>query len=248
MKSDCTVKSYKYLAKCLVLVLILGPGLFLFSGCGDKDTGDKDAGNQTTVEDQEQTTGDDATEEKATSQDSQDSQDSTTTSDSKTSTDSKDSDTTTKSDSKSDTGSTSSDTNTDSSSSTSTTKTCTIQINCSLLVGKDLTDTGLETLVPANGIILKTTTVTLQSGDTVYDVTRRITKSKKIQLSTQGTASLGTLYVDGISNIYEKAYNSKSGWIYLVNGKKPGISCGSQTVKAKDKIVWGYSLNLGNDL
>ena len=42
-------------------------------------------------------------------------------------------------------------------------KTCTIQINCSLLVGEDLTGTGLETLVPDNGVILKTTEVTLSA-------------------------------------------------------------------------------------
>jgi hypothetical protein len=37
---------------------------------------------------------------------------------------------------------------------TSTDKTCTIQINCSLLLGQDLEGTGLETLVPKDGVIL----------------------------------------------------------------------------------------------
>jgi len=126
--------------------------------------------------------------------------------------------------------------------------TCTIQINCSLLVGKDLTDTGLETLVPAGGVILGTTKVTLNPGDTVYDVTLRITKAKRIHMASEGSLAMGNLYIAGISNIYEKAYNSKSGWVYLINGAQPGVGSGVKELKAGDKLVWAYSLDLGNDL
>jgi hypothetical protein len=127
-------------------------------------------------------------------------------------------------------------------------KTCTIQINCSLLVGQDLSSNGLATLVPSNGVILGTTKVTILPGDTVYDVTLRVVKSKKIQMESQGTAAVQNLYIASINNIYEKAYNSKSGWVYLINGKKPGIGCSVQTLKAGDALVWAYSLNYGNDL
>ena len=127
-------------------------------------------------------------------------------------------------------------------------ETCTIQINCKLLLDQDLAGTGLETLVPSNGIILPTTKVTLSPGDTVYDITLQITKQKKIHFSTQGSVAGGTLYVEAIQNIYEKAYNSKSGWIFLVNGEKPGISCGSYALKDGDVLVWAYTCDLGNDL
>lgn len=126
--------------------------------------------------------------------------------------------------------------------------TCTIQINCSLLVGKELKGTGLETLVPESGIILKTTEVTLKPGDTVYDVTLQVTKDQKIHLASEGSLAVGNLYIAAISNIYEKAYNSKSGWVYLINGTQPGIGSGAKELKAGDKLVWAYSLDLGNDL
>ena len=129
-----------------------------------------------------------------------------------------------------------------------TINTCTIQINCSLLIGKDLSGTGLEALVPADGIILKTTKVTLNPGDTVYDVILRVTKDKKIHMASQGSQSTGNLYIAAISNIYEKAYNSKSGWVFLINGTQPGVGCGVKELKAGDELVWAYSLNLGNDL
>ncbi len=127
-------------------------------------------------------------------------------------------------------------------------KTCTIQINCSLLVGEDLTGTGLETLAPEDGVILKTTEVLFQPGDTVYDVTLRVTKEQKIHMASEGSLAMGNLYIAAISNIYEKAYNSKSGWVYLINGTQPGVGSGVKEIEAGDKLVWAYSLDLGNDL
>lgn len=131
---------------------------------------------------------------------------------------------------------------------TSTDKTCTIQINCSLLSGQELEGTGLETLVPKDGVVLATTEVTLQPGDTVYDVTLRVTKANKIHLASEGSLAMGNLYVAAISNIYEKAYNSKSGWVYLVNGKQPSLGSGLIELNEGDELVWAYSLDLGNDL
>ncbi len=127
-------------------------------------------------------------------------------------------------------------------------KTCTIQIECSLLVGEDLTGTGLETLVPENGMILKATEVTLNPSDTVYDVTLQVTKNQKIHMASEGSLAMGNLYIAAISNIYEKAYNSKSGWVYLINGVQPGIGSGVKELEPGDKLVWAYSLDLGNDL
>ena len=126
--------------------------------------------------------------------------------------------------------------------------TCTVQINCSLLLDKDLKGTGLETLVPANGVILDTTKVSIKPGDTVYDVTLKITKEQKIHMESEGSQAMGNLYVAAIANIYEKTYNSKSGWVYLINGSQPGIGSGLQELKAGDQLVWAYSLDMGNDL
>ena len=82
----------------------------------------------------------------------------------------------------------------------------------------------------------------------MYDLTLRVTKAQKIHMASQGSAAMNNLYIAAIANIYEKAYNSKSGWVYLINGVKPGIGSSEQKLKAGDKLVWAYSLNLGNDL
>jgi hypothetical protein len=116
------------------------------------------------------------------------------------------------------------------------------------LVGEDLTGTGLETLMPEDGVILKTTEVPFQPGETVYDVTLRVTKEQKIHMASEGSLAMGNLYIAAISNIYEKAYNSKSGWVYLINGIQPGVGSGVKELEAGDKLVWAYSLDLGNDL
>jgi hypothetical protein len=111
-----------------------------------------------------------------------------------------------------------------------------------------LTGTGLESLVSESGVILENTAVSINPGDTVYDVTLKVTKAQKIHMVSEGSLAMGNLYIAAISNIYEKAYNSKSGWVYLINGVQPGIGSGAKELKAGDELVWAYSLNLGNDL
>jgi len=223
--------------KWMVMGLLLAMSLVWFAGCGN-ETGDSKDGGTTGITQEEPNDNQDGT---TTGQDGENNGGTTTDG-----TGSGSGGTTNPVD-----GTNDGTTNTDNGTTTpptTTASTCTIQINCNLLVGKDLTGTGLETLVPANGVILGTTKVTLNPGDTVYDVTLRITKAKGIHMASEGSLAMGNLYVAGISNIYEKAYNSKSGWVYLINGAQPGVGSGVKELKAGDKLVWAYSLNLGNDL
>lgn len=231
--------------KWLVVAMLLTLSLVWFAGCGTDNDEAKDTGTPV-VTGQEQNDNQDTTTDSATGQEDDRSNDGTATDGGSTGTDS-DTGSGTAGNDGATTGDTGSDSNPDTTPATPA-STCTIQINCKLLVGQDLSGTGLETLVPVDGIILGTTKVTLNPGDTVYDVTLRVTKAKKIHMSSQGSLSLGTIYIEAISNIYEKAYNSKSGWVYLINGTKPGVGCSLQKLKAGDKLVWAYSLNLGNDL
>jgi hypothetical protein len=242
MKNNNSSK-YKYM-KMLAVGLALSLCLLFFAGC-TKDNGDTSDNGTTGTVTEDQTKGQ-GTDDGTTGQDDQDTNDGTNTGSGETSSNDG---TTSQGDTDSTTGdNTGSDTPTTPATPEST---CTIQINCALLVGKTLTGTGLEgmeSLVPANGVILPTTKVTLNPGDTVYDLTLRVVKAQKIHMATVGSQATGTLYVSAIANIYEKAYNSKSGWVYLINGTKPGIGSGVQKLKAGDALVWAYSLNLGNDL
>lgn len=237
-------------AKLLVLGLVLTLALTGFSGCGSKSSDTQDKDKTVATQEDSGSKADSATDSTTQSGDKGTTAGKTT--------DGTKSDTSTDTDKNTSTqnsttggGSTTSGSGGSGGGTTTPTtpaKTCTIQINCNLLVGKDLTSTGLATLVPANGVILGTTKVTLNPGDTVYDVTLRVVKSKKIQMESQGTVAMQNLYIASINNIYEKAYNSKSGWVFLINGKKPGIGCSVQTLKTGDALVWAYSLDYGNDL
>jgi len=72
--------------------------------------------------------------------------------------------------------------------------------------------------------------ITLQGGDTVYSV-----------LCRSGASVSGSgHYVKGINGKFEFDEGPTSGWTYYVNGSKPGVSCGSYSVKAGDNIKWDY--------
>jgi len=55
-------------------------------------------------------------------------------------------------------------------------------------------------------------------------------------------------YLRGINNLFEFDHGALSGWLYSVNGEFMGISSGSYTVRPGDRIIWHYTLDLGDDL
>ncbi|GIP39394.1 hypothetical protein J31TS4_26740 [Paenibacillus sp. J31TS4] len=97
-----------------------------------------------------------------------------------------------------------------------------------------------------NGTILPPTAVEWKQGDTVLDVLKRETRSRRIQLETRGAG--GAAYVEGIANLYEFDRGGKSGWMYRVNGEFPKKSAGGYQLKEGDRVEWLYTLDLGKDL
>ena len=57
-----------------------------------------------------------------------------------------------------------------------------------------------------------------------------------------------TVYIKGISNLYERDCGELSGWIYMVNDKVPGYGCSQYILKDGDKIEFVYTCNLGKDV
>ena len=66
--------------------------------------------------------------------------------------------------------------------------------------------------VPNNGAILIEKKVSINEGDTVFDVLVKVTKMQKIQVSSIGG------YIQSINNLPEKLFNGSGGWMYEVNG------------------------------
>ncbi len=96
------------------------------------------------------------------------------------------------------------------------------------------------------GVILKTTTVLIEEGDTVLDVLKKVTKQNRIQMEYRGSGA--TAYIEGIQNLYEFDKGPKSGWMFSVNGTFMKKGAGTTEVKPGDKIEWAYTLDLGRDL
>lgn len=95
------------------------------------------------------------------------------------------------------------------------------------------------------GTILGPTKVEIDAGDTVFDVLKKVTRDKKIQMEFKGRKS--NVYIQGINNIYEFDKGPESGWIYRVNGEVPQVSCGGYSVKNCDNIEWLYTTDLGRE-
>lgn len=127
------------------------------------------------------------------------------------------------------------------------TNTCTISIRCDTAVDKGMhLEKKWQGIVPASGEILKTTTMTFEQGDTVFDVLCAVRDKYKLHMEYSG--SKGNEYIEGINNLYEFDGGRWSGWMYCVNGWYPNYGCGQYVVKSGDVIEWNYTCDLGKDL
>lgn len=122
---------------------------------------------------------------------------------------------------------------------TSSSVTCSIEIECKqVLNNMDKLKAGHEAFVPDNGIIMSTQTVTVDNGDTVYDVLKSACSKGGIAVNAQRSA-YGT-YIKGLNNIDEFDCGKQSGWVYTVNNSSPPKSCDKYTVSQGDSIVFSF--------
>lgn len=129
------------------------------------------------------------------------------------------------------------------------THTCKISIECSTILNNidDLNPDKLDVL-PSNGIILKSCTVTFYDGESVFDVLKRVCAENGIQMEASFTPMYNSAYVEGIHNLYEFDCGTGSGWMYRVNGWYPNYGCSRYQLRQGDVIEWRYTCNLGGDI
>lgn len=126
--------------------------------------------------------------------------------------------------------------------------TCTFVIECkTILDNKDKLKKGLEKYVPDDAVIFSKT-VGFDSGESVYDILRRICDENSIQMEASYTPTFSSYYVEGINNLYEFDCGQGSGWMYSVNGVFPNYGCSSYKPVNNDKIAFRYTCELGYDL
>lgn len=103
-------------------------------------------------------------------------------------------------------------------------------------------------VLPQNGIIFPKTKVVFYDGESVFNVLTRELKKNRIHIDFVNTPMYNTVYIKGISNLYERDCGELSGWIYMVNDKVPGYGCSQYILKDGDKIEFVYTCNLGKDV
>ena len=115
----------------------------------------------------------------------------------------------------------------------------TITIRCDTVA-----DSG-EEYIPADGVILPLTTYSIAAGDTVFTILSEATAQHRIPLETNGSGT--SVYVEGLSNLYEFQFGNFSGWVYRHNGEVLSQSCGETLLADGDTIEWFYSLEMGKE-
>lgn len=126
---------------------------------------------------------------------------------------------------------------------------CYISIDCKTILSNM---SGLKAnkkgYVPRDGVVLKKTKATVESGCSVYDVLYQVCRDRKIHLEAAYTPMYKTYYVEGIHQLYEFDCGDLSGWSYLVNGVQPNYGCSKYEVQAGDVIAWRFTCDAGKDL
>lgn len=127
--------------------------------------------------------------------------------------------------------------------------TCTISIRCdTLLANINSLNKEKRGLVPENGVIFPETAVIFYEGESVFNVLKREMKKNKIHMEFVNTPVYGSVYIEGIANLYEFDCGELSGWMYKVNGVFPNYGCSKYILKKGDRIEWVYTCDLGADV
>lgn len=118
--------------------------------------------------------------------------------------------------------------------------TVTIAISCANAVGNSNLNSGIT--LPADGVILANSNVTISQNTSVFDLLKSVCAQKKIPFLYQD--SMFGKYVQKIGPIGEKDCGAQSGWTYLINGSTPPVSAdGYKKLKNGDKITWVYEIH-----
>lgn len=117
---------------------------------------------------------------------------------------------------------------------------CTVTVECtSVLNNMDKLKAGHSAYVPNDGYIINNYRLNIKNGSTVYDAVRAACSANNVNLNAVNS-SFGK-YIVGFNYIDEKDCGNQSGWLYMVNGKYPSVSCDKYIVENKDKIVFEYT-------
>jgi|GEM_PF-1784072 len=127
--------------------------------------------------------------------------------------------------------------------------TCTLEIRCDTVTDTSkLENEAAASYVPSDGVILAASEVAFTDGESVFDVLKRVTRDRNIQMEFREDPLYSGAYIEGINYLYEFDGGTLSGWMYKVNGQFPNYGCSQYPVQNHDVIVWMYTCDLGRDV
>lgn len=126
---------------------------------------------------------------------------------------------------------------------------CSVSVKCETLIDKK-SDAPKEIaeFIPDNGIILCIDEAAFEEGESAFDVLKRELTEEGILFEYESTPAYGSVYIEGINNIYEFDFGSGSGWMYRVNGEFPKMGCSQYILSPGDKVEWLYTCDFGSDV
>ena len=99
----------------------------------------------------------------------------------------------------------------------------------------------IDSTAAGKGYMLRSCAVTVNSGDTAYDVLCRACSDNSISINAKGTGY--GIYVAGIGGLDEKEVGSDSGWMYYINGTAPQKACSKYKVSPGDTVLFYYTVD-----
>ncbi len=103
----------------------------------------------------------------------------------------------------------------------------------------------IDKLTINKGHVMGAAIIELQSGDTVWTLTKREMDKRKILYEYSDGSNV---YIQSIEGDGEFDYGPTSGWMYSVNGNFSLNGASQHKLKNGDVIKWRYTTNLGADL
>lgn len=120
--------------------------------------------------------------------------------------------------------------------------TVTFSVKCHNAINYGILSQGsFAQVLPADGIILRTSSIEVKNGESVMSALKKILKENRI---TYSIASSG--YVRTISGLSEFDCGPYSGWMYKVNGNFPNVSTKSYPLREGDRVEFVYTCNMGD--
>ena len=99
-----------------------------------------------------------------------------------------------------------------------------------------------QQLLPDSDYLLEPTMISFDENDSAFDVLQNACEQNNIQLEFSQNID-GSIYVEGIGNLYEMDASDMSGWLFKINGEMASVGADSYIVEANDQLNWYYCVD-----